>query len=70
MWKNENFLPKVLGAISWLMVSIGTFLVASGYLGVIDGGFETDMLKRIGYGIVMYAIAAIFVALNRYFKNP
>ena len=72
--KTERFLWRVFGGVSWLMVSIGTFLVAFGYLGIIDStndyyGTPIDSFKMIGYGIVVYAMAAIFVALNRFVKS-
>ncbi len=72
--RTEKFLWRLFGGVSWLMVSIGTFLVASGYLGVIDSTNDyyaspINSFKMIGYGIVVYAIAAIFVALNRFVKS-
>jgi hypothetical protein len=68
-------LDRVFGGLAWLMTSVGTFMVAIGYLGVIDSSFGSgssiqDHFDMIGYGIIMYAIAAIFVALNRFVKTP
>ena len=56
------------------MVSIGTFLVAFGYLGVIDSVFSysgspQDSFDLIGYGLIAYAVAAIFVAVSRLVKS-
>lgn len=72
--KTERTLWRAFGGVSWLLVSVGTFLVAFGYLGVIDSAFSyyedpLDNFRMIGYGIVAYAIAAIFVAMNRFVKS-
>jgi hypothetical protein len=70
-----KLLDRVFGGLAWLMTSIGTFMVAFGYLGVIDSSFSysgspQDSFNMIGYGIIAYAVAAIFVAVNRFVKTP
>ncbi len=72
--KIEKLLFRLFGGLGWLMVSIGTFMVAFGYLGMIDSIFSysddpQDSLNLIGYGIIAYAVAAIFVAVNRFVKS-
>ncbi len=72
--KTEIFLWRTFGGISWLLVSIGPFLVGFGVLGMFstsDLYYESpvDDFRMIGYGIVVFAIAAIFVALNRLVKG-
>ncbi len=72
--RTEMLLYRLFGGLGWLMVSIGTFMVAFGYLGMIDSLFSysddpQDSLNMIGYGIVAYAVAAIFVAVNRFVKS-
>jgi len=72
--KTEKFLSSLFGGISWLMVSLGTFMVAFGYLGLIDSAYSyygdsSDSLHMIGFGIIAYAVAAIFVAMNRFTKS-
>jgi len=54
------------------MVSLGTFMIAGGYLGVVNYsgyGSPSGSLSWIGYGIIVYAVAAIFVAITRFIKN-
>ena len=72
--RTETLLYRLFGGLGWLMVSIGTFMVAFGYLGMIDSMFSysedpQDSLNLIGYGIIAYAVAAIFVAVNRFVKS-
>jgi len=56
--------------MTWLLVSIGTFVVAFGFLNLIDFHRNSeDSMRIIGYGIVIYAIAAAFAALNRFTKR-
>jgi hypothetical protein len=69
-----RFFSRLFAGISWLFVSIGTFLVGIGYLGVIDSaysytGSSQTSFNIVGYGIFAYALAAIFVALNRFVKD-
>ena len=71
--KTEKFIYRLFGGLSWLMVSLGTFLIAFGYLGLVDSSYwdsTQNSYNMIGYGIVVYAIAAVFVAINRFVKNP
>jgi len=72
--RTESLLFRVFGGVSWLMIAVGTFIVALGYLGVIDSftsyyADPTEDFRTIGYGIAVYGIAAIFVAMNRFFKH-
>lgn len=55
--------------MTWILVSIGTFVVAFGFLRLVDssGSFDDDM-RIMGWGIVVYGIAAAFTALNRLTK--
>ena len=56
--------------MSWLLVSLGTFVVAFGFLDLVEFSHSTwDSLRIIGYGIVVYAIAAAFVAMSRFTKR-
>ena len=69
-----GFFSRLFAGISWLIVSVGTFLVGIGYLGVVDSaysftGSSKSSFDIVGYGILCYGIAAIFVALNRFTKN-
>ena len=66
--ETEQVLSRFSGAISWLLVSLGTFIVAFGFLDLIDT-YSQDSLRMIGYGIVVFAIAAVFVALSRFAKR-
>ncbi len=53
--------------MTWLLVSIGTFVVAFGFLDLVSfNGNSEDSLRIAGYGIVVYAVAAAFAALNRF----
>jgi len=66
--KWRAFLPKMMGCIGWLLVSIGTFIVAYGYHEI---WLNEDLYSslKIEYGIEAYAIAAIFFALSRLTKR-
>ncbi len=69
-----GYFSRLFAGIGWLFVSVGTFLIGIGYLGLIDntfsyGGSSQTSLNLIGYGVCVYGIAAIFVALNRFTKN-
>jgi hypothetical protein len=69
-----GFLSRLFAGIGWLFVSVGTFLVGIGYIGIIDSAYSytgspKTSFDLIGYGIFLYGIAAIFVALNRFAKN-
>ena len=71
--KSERFIYRLFGGLSWLMVSLGTFFIAFGYLSLMNASFYDnlqDSYNLIGYGIVVYAIAAVFVAISRFAKNP
>lgn len=73
---SSNVLSRVFGGVGWLMVSVGMFLVAIGYLGVIDSAFadySSDPLaefRMIGYGMIVIAIGAIFFAVSRFSRYP
>jgi hypothetical protein len=68
----EKMLSRFSNGVSWLLVSLGTFVVAFGFLKLIDFSSSSSTessLRIIGYGIVVYAIAAVFVALSRFTKS-
>lgn len=70
--KGGGLVCRLLGGIAWLMVSLGTFVIAVGWLGTIDTsgyGDPVGSLRLIGYGILMYAVAAIFFSI-RAFEGP
>ena len=66
----EKMLSRRFDGAAWLLVSLGTFIVAYGFLDLVKFSHSTsDSLQIIGYGIVIYAIAAAFVALRRFTKR-
>lgn len=73
--KMERFIYRLFGGLSWIMVSIGTFMIAFGYLGLVNSSFSfyddpQNSLNLVGYGLIVYAIAAVFVGINRFVRNP
>lgn len=69
-----GFFSRMFGGISWLLVSLGTLLVAFGYLGVVNSAYSYSgspqtSFDMAGYGMIIYGIAAIFVALNRFARD-
>jgi hypothetical protein len=66
----EKMLSRRSSGAAWLLVSLGTFVVAFGFLDLVEFSHSTwDSLRIIGYGFVLYAIAAAFVALSRFTKR-
>ena len=66
----ERYLGRIFGGLSWLMVSVGTFLIAFGWLGLVNNGDGDDFLRFVGYGTAAYAIAALIVSVSRFVKSP
>jgi len=71
---NENLICRIFGFLSWIMVSIGTFMIAGGWLGIIHytytSGSSGPSYDMFGYAIMVYAIGAIFVSIIKFIKNP
>ena len=68
-----EFISRLFGGFGWLLVSFGTFFVAFGWLGVFDAysSYYDDPIgsfRLIGYGIVVYAIAAIAFSIREFIK--
>lgn len=56
-----------------MIVSGGTFMIAFGWLGLVDGSYYDDerlLLSMVGYGMVAYAISAILFAVRAFIKTP
>ena len=66
----KRYLCRLFGGLSWLMVSIGTFLIAFGWLGMVGNGGGDDFLRFVGYGMIAYAVAALIVSISRFVKSP
>ena len=71
--KTETLLCRIFGGVGWLVVSLGTFLIAFGWLGTLDISYYDDpydSLRMIGYGVIMLAISAILFSVREFAKTP
>lgn len=66
----EKFIFRLFGGLAWLTVAFGTFIIAFAWLDLMRNGPEEGFLDTTAYAILAYAVAAIFVAINRFVKNP
>jgi len=68
----EDLMCGLLGGVAWLLVSLGTFIVAFGWLGVLDASYYNDpqgSLRMIGYGVIVYGVAAILFSVRAFEKG-
>lgn len=68
----EDLLCGFLGGLAWLLVALGTFIIAVGWLGALSSSYfdnPQSSLRLIGYGILIYGIAAIFFSVRAFEKG-
>lgn len=72
MSETAEYSCRVLGGAGWLMVCAGTFIIAHSWLSLMEPSYYADSdeyLRRIGYGIAVYAFAAALFAGRTFIKR-
>jgi hypothetical protein len=64
---------RIFGGIGWLVVSLGTVMIAMGWLGTIDADYYGDItpsFRLIGYGVITLAASGVFFSVREFVKDP